>query len=106
MDTALADLKPIDVQNCVAQRHAQGVTVAARGDVVALKIACNSAVETAELLEVSPFARPGFKTVLPKKGQPRRPVAKTLRRVGQVVLNLPDAWGGPCRPHHLFAFCP
>lgn len=94
-ETPVSGLKPIDVQNYVAHRHAQGVTAAPRGDVVALKIACNWAVETAELLELTPFARPGFKRVLPKKGQPRRPVAKKDRyeKLKAVAGHFPPAFG-------------
>ncbi len=95
-DKPVSVLKPIDVQNYVAHRLGEGVTAAARGDVVALKIALNWAVETAELLEVSPFAKPGFKKVMPKKERrPRRPVAKKDRyeKLKTVAGHFPPAFG-------------
>jgi len=94
-DKALSDLWPTDVQKYVAHRLADGVTAAARGDVVALKIACNWAVEIQGLLEVSPFARPGFKKVLPKKARQRRPVAKKDRyeKLKAVATRFAPAFG-------------
>jgi integrase len=74
-DTPLSALKAADLQAYVADRLAHGMRAAARADLAALRTACNWAVEMAELLDVSPFARPGFKKLMPKKGTPRRPVA-------------------------------
>src|ERR1044072_4737031 len=78
-DKAITELKPTDVERFIAHRHAQGVTASARGDVDAVKIACNWAVERAEILMASPFLKPGFKKVMPKRTARHQPVASLDR---------------------------
>src|SRR6266566_4106828 len=75
-DTRVADLKPSDVQRYVAHRLEENkkLHIAHRADLVALKIALNWAVGE-ELLEVNPFAKPGFKKVMPAK-----PPKEAIRR--------------------------
>ncbi len=95
VDTLVKDLKPTDVQQYVAKRQAEGVMAAARNDVVACKIACNWAVEIAELLAVSPFAKPGFQKVMPPKPDARQPVATKARyeALKGVARELPPEFG-------------
>jgi len=74
VDTALSDVKPSDVQKYLAHRLGQGVTVAARGDLVALSIACNWAVGE-KLLDTNPLANKRARDAMKVDHQPCRPVA-------------------------------
>lgn len=95
----VGDLKPSDVQHYVAHRLAENkkLHIAHRADLVALKIALNWAVGE-ELLEVNPFAKPGFKKVMPAKPPKeaiRRPVMTRERyeKMVAVASRFPPLFG-------------
>lgn len=98
-DTRVADLKPSDVQRYVAHRLEENkkLHIAHRADLVALKIALNWAVGE-ELLEVNPFAKPGFKKAMPAKPPKeaiRRPVMTRERyeKMAAVASRFPPLFG-------------
>jgi len=77
-DTALGDVKPSDVQKYVARRLGQGVTAAARGDLVALSIGINWAVGEG-LLTGNPLATKHAREAMKIGHKPHRPVTTPER---------------------------
>ncbi len=93
-NTVLGDVKPSDVQKYVAHRLGQGVTAAARGDLVALSIGINWAVGEG-LLEVNPLSAKRAREAMKIEHKPRRPVASPERyqKLQTVAPMLPPAFG-------------
>jgi integrase len=77
-DTALTDVKPSDVQKYIAHRLGRGVTVAARGDLVALSIAANWAVGE-DLCETHPLTTKRARDAMKVAHKPLRPVCSAER---------------------------
>lgn len=92
--TLLGDVKPSDVQKYVAHRLGQGVTAAARGDLVALSIGINWAVGEG-LLVVNPLATKHAREAMKIGHKPQRPVAspERYRKLRAVVGHFPAALG-------------
>jgi integrase len=92
--TLLGDVKPSDVQKYVAHRLGQGVTAAARGDLVALSIGINWAVGEG-LLAVNPLATKHAREAMKIGHKPHRPVAtpERYRNLRVVAGRFPGAFG-------------
>lgn len=88
----VARLKPSDTDDYKAHRQAKGVRVAARSDLIALRIACNWARREG-LLDDNPLAPDKVK--LPRIHKPRRPVVDEERydALKTVADQLPPAFG-------------
>ena len=88
----VAGLKPSDAADYQAHRQAEGVRVAARSDLMALRIACNWARREG-LLDVNPLAPEKVK--LQRTQKPRRPVADERRylTLRGVANQLPPMFG-------------